>query len=207
MTTTPIKAELPTSEIPLTFKDGKIQPNLSLAIDTLNDGTLGFKSEEVTEENLLNRICSFDLYPEAVSAIHWTLKSLLETEWKLVQEEHEKTGKPTTAPVAVELTLLNRVVKFLEAPLQHYNIEEEKVQAFTSCIYEVANCEIGKTKKLAYEMLDVLEDFIHALGNFQAESKVGDPIDKEFCQMVFVTAQMGNLVGCARATLSDLVNN
>ena len=111
MTTTPIRAELPLSEIPLTFKDGKVQVNLDLSLDTLKDGTIGFKSEEVTKENLLNRVCTVDLYPEAIASVHWTLKCVLASVTKNAEQVYKETGKELSTGGALDLSVIKYVMK------------------------------------------------------------------------------------------------
>lgn len=205
MTTTPIKAELPTSEIPLTFKDGKIQANLDLSIDILNEGTIGFKSEEVTKENLLNRVCTVDLYPEAIASVAWTLRCVLAAVTKKAEQVYKETGKEISTGEALDVSVVKYVMKFLEVCNEQFNQDMDKVKDFNNCINQLSDLDIQETLKICYEILEQLEEFLPALFNFAAEGLMGTEFDTKTFNKLVIDSQTAAVIALCRGMLGDVV--
>lgn len=192
--------ELPLSEVPFTF-DEKGQLQVRMDLNLTEDG---FADELVTEENLLRRVASVDLYPEAIEAVQWVLKFQVEQVVKTF-EQHSDENTDITPQLGTYMFGVQETCKHLALIGQHYDTNEENVLKFANCIKTVAN-GFDEELVLCQKILNKLEDFMWAQNNYYAESKKDEALDSEIVRTIAIGTHAQNLVGVG-ASLLDRVNH
>jgi formyltetrahydrofolate synthetase len=191
--------ELPLSEMPITFDEkGEVQV---LADFNLTEN--GFADDLVTEENLLRRVATLDLYPEAIEAVHWVLRVQMEDVRKVYEEETEE-HTDITPQLATYFFGVDETIKHLTLVGKQHNLNKENVFKFANCIKTLAD-GFSEELVLCQKILNKLEDFMWASNNCYAKGQDGQPVNVEFVRTIAIGSLTQNLVGVG-ASLLNRVN-
>lgn len=187
--------ELPVTEMPVTFDE---KGEVKFLID-FNLTENGFADELVTEENLLKRVATLDLYMDAIEAVQWVLRVQMEDVQKVYEEETEE-HTDITPQLATYFFGVDETIKHLTLVGKQHNLNKENVFKFSNCIKTIAK-GFSEELVLCEKILIKLEEFMVASNNYFAKGQEGESVNGEFVRTIAVGSLTQNLVGVGASLL------